>query len=66
LAAATPALSPALHAHLLVIDQPSGAMVRQPDREQIRRGTHRSTRALEDAIRLYVKLNNETPSPSCG
>jgi hypothetical protein len=31
--------------------------------KQIRRGTHRSTRALEDAIRLYVKLNNENPQP---
>jgi transposase len=31
--------------------------------KQIRRGTHRSTRALEDAIRLYVKLNNENPKP---
>ena len=31
--------------------------------KQIRRGIHRSTRALEDAIRLYVKLNNENPKP---
>jgi hypothetical protein len=31
--------------------------------KQIRRGTHRSTRALEDAIRLYVQLNNENPKP---
>jgi transposase len=31
--------------------------------KQIRRGTHRSTRALEDAIRLYVTLNNENPKP---
>ena len=30
---------------------------------QIRRGTHRSTRALEDAIRLYLKLNNDAPKP---
>jgi transposase len=31
--------------------------------KQIRRGVHRSTRALEDAIRLYLKLNNENPRP---
>ena len=31
--------------------------------KQIRRGTHRSTRALEDAIRLYLKVHNEDPKP---
>lgn len=31
--------------------------------KQIRRGTHRSTRQLEDAIRAYVKINNEEPKP---
>ena len=31
--------------------------------KQIKRGTHRSTRQLEDAIRLYLALNNEDPSP---
>lgn len=31
--------------------------------QQIRRGTHRSTRALEDAIRLYLTLHNEDPKP---
>ncbi|MDQ6948569.1 MAG: IS630 family transposase [Actinomycetota bacterium] len=31
--------------------------------KQLRRGVHRSTRALEDAIRLYLKLNNEAPKP---
>jgi transposase len=30
---------------------------------QIRRGTHRSTRQLEDAIRSYLKLNNADPQP---
>jgi transposase len=29
--------------------------------KQIRRGTHRSTRALEDAIRLYLAINNQDP-----
>lgn len=31
--------------------------------KQLRRGTHRSTRALEDAIRLYLALNNADPKP---
>ena len=31
--------------------------------KQIRRGTHRSTRALEDAIRLYLATHNESPKP---
>jgi transposase len=31
--------------------------------KQIRRGTHRSTRALEDAIRLYLTVYNEDPTP---
>ncbi|RJF95562.1 IS630 family transposase [Noviherbaspirillum saxi] len=31
--------------------------------KQIRRGTHRSTRQLEDAIRHYLKLNNADPKP---
>ncbi len=30
---------------------------------QIRRGTHRSTRQLENAIRNYLKLNNANPQP---
>jgi transposase len=31
--------------------------------QQLRRGTHRSTRALEDAIRLYLAVHNEHPKP---
>lgn len=31
--------------------------------KQLRRGTHRSTRALEDAIRLYLAVYNERPQP---
>lgn len=30
---------------------------------QIRRGVHRSTRALEDAIRVYLVANNANPKP---
>jgi hypothetical protein len=32
-------------------------------RKQIRRGTHRSTRALREAIREYIVLNNVAPRP---
>lgn len=31
--------------------------------KQIKRGAHRSTRALEDAIREYLKMTNESPTP---
>jgi hypothetical protein len=29
----------------------------------IRRGTHRSTRELEQAIRQHIEINNESPKP---
>jgi transposase len=32
-------------------------------RKQIKRGVHRSTRALRDAIRQYIDLSNTTPHP---
>jgi hypothetical protein len=32
-------------------------------RKQLQRGVHRSTRQLEDAIRLYLKTYNENPRP---
>ena len=31
--------------------------------KQIRRGAHRSTRALETAIRAYIAISNEQPKP---
>jgi transposase len=33
--------------------------------KQIRRGVHRSTKKLEQAIRDYLKLHNESPKPFC-
>jgi len=33
--------------------------------KQIRRGVHRSTRKLEQAIREYLKVHNESPRPFC-
>jgi hypothetical protein len=32
-------------------------------RKQIKRGTHRSTKALRDAITAYIDMSNETPKP---
>jgi hypothetical protein len=32
-------------------------------REQIKRGTHRSTKALRDAITAYIDLGNDAPNP---
>jgi hypothetical protein len=32
-------------------------------KKYIRRGTHRSTRQLEEAIKHYVKVNNADPKP---
>ena len=31
--------------------------------KQIKRGAHRSTRALEDTIREYLNMTNESPKP---
>jgi len=31
--------------------------------KQIRRGSHRNSRALEDAIRVYLATTNEHPKP---
>ncbi|MGA7761878.1 MAG: IS630 family transposase, partial [Candidatus Binataceae bacterium] len=31
--------------------------------KQLRRGVHRSTRELQDAIRHYLELNNRHPKP---
>jgi transposase len=33
------------------------------DRKQIKRGSHRSTRALIDAVKQYLAVSNETPKP---
>ena len=33
--------------------------------KQIRRGVHRSTKKLEQAIRAYLRLHNESPKPFC-
>ena len=57
--AASP-LSPALHPHECVVAQPGRALVRPAHRKQIRRGTHRSTAELEQAI---IDPRHEDPKP---
>jgi hypothetical protein len=46
-----------------VPQEPSGGSLRCSRRKQIRRGTHRSTRGLEKAIRHYLAVYNEDPKP---
>jgi hypothetical protein len=48
----------------------AGPLVHRPDRRRkgresrpLVRGSHRSTRALEDAIRLYLATYNADPKP---
>ena len=45
------------------MDQPGERWLAQLTDKQIRRGSHRSTRALEDAIRLYLNTHNADPKP---
>ena len=52
------------------IDAMTAAAINQVERwfaaltdKQLRRGSHRSTRALEDAIRLYLATYNADPKP---
>jgi hypothetical protein len=58
---------PRFHAHFTPT---SASWVNQVERwfaivseTYIRRGTHRSTRQLEQAIRQYVQINNTDPRP---
>jgi len=52
-----------LHAHLLLLGQPGRTLVRHADRKRVRRGTHRRTRELEDALRLFVAIHSEDTKP---
>ena len=56
------ALPPALHAHERILDQPGRWFAAITER-QIRRGTHRSTEELEQAIEEYLSVHNENPKP---
>jgi len=59
----TSAVFPALHAHERVLAQPRGTLVRSLEREAIKRGAHRSVRALETTIREHLAITNEAPKP---
>ncbi len=52
-----------LHADRILVDQPSGAMVRDPHRKVDSPGSHRSTRQLEEAIRFCLRTYNQNPRP---
>jgi len=43
--------------------QPGGTWFAGLTEKQLRRGVHRSTHELEDAIRHYFELNNRHPKP---
>lgn len=58
--------SRALHAHECVVTQSGGTLVCRAVAKQIKGGSHRSTRALETAIRAFVDRTNEAPKPSGG
>ena len=58
----TPVSAP-LHAHERLVAQLGRALVRHSSPETDRRGAHRSTRALETAIREYLAITNEAPKP---
>ena len=60
---AASAVPRALHAHLGLLAQPGRALVRHADQNYIRRGTHRSTRQLEQAIRHYLDFTTPIPKP---
>ena len=48
---------------LLISEMKEFAGFPKSTQRYIRRGTHRSTRQLEDAIKNYVKVNNVDPKP---
>ena len=47
----------------IVVAQSRRALVVEFTRKQIKRGTHRSTKALRDAILAYIALGNDTLRP---
>ena len=52
-----------LHADRRFLAQSGGTLVALLTERQIRRGVHRSTRALELAIAEYIAIVNENPKP---
>ena len=63
LARPPPPLPPALHPDRVVVDQPSGALVRLLTQQLIRRGVHKSVVALENDVRQWINNWNQDPKP---
>jgi hypothetical protein len=63
MAGQTPAVSPALHPHLLIMAQSGRTMVRDLTAKSIRRGIFHSANDLITAIEDYLKVNNDNPKP---
>ena len=62
--ACQPSASPhALHAGQLVVAEPGGTVVWRADRQDDRRGAHKSVQALEADIRAWTGNWNEDPRP---
>jgi hypothetical protein len=62
-AANRPRLAPTLHAYVRVLDQSARALLRTLSEPQIKRGTHRATKALEAAIQAHIDTRNADPKP---
>ena len=65
LASGPPALPPPLHSHERVVVESRGALVRKLTDKQIKRGAHRSTGALEAAIREYLDHHQRIAQTLC-
>jgi len=52
-----------LHPNLQLLDQQVERWLSLLMEKQVRRGSHKSTWQLEDAIRLYLATNNPAPKP---
>lgn len=63
LAAGTPAVPCALHADLLVLDQPDGAILRLIVVDLLVRSDHRCVQALETRIRAWANTWNDNLRP---
>ena len=52
--------------HLRLVDQPGGALVCRTHQQAYPPGVFGSVQELEQAIREYIDVHNETPNRSCG
>jgi len=59
-------LSFALHANFGLVVELGRTLVCNLTEKQIRRGVHRSTVELENAIRHFIEHHNQNPKLSCG